>query len=111
MKLVFTLLFILPSLGFSQYTTVLKLNMHDYSEFVVYLDAVKYDLCDEISINSLKPGLHKLKVYKQKKYFNVLDNSSSTRLISVYNGEITILENRCTSCVIDKFHQNNTIIR
>lgn len=111
MKVVFTLLYIYPFFGFAQYSTVLELNMHDYSKFVVYLDAVKYDICDQISISTLKPGDHEIRVYKQKTYFNSLDNSSSNRLISVYNGEITILENKCTSCVIDKFHQNNTVIR
>ena len=111
MKVVFTLLYIYPFFGFAQYSTVLELNMHDYSKFVVYLDAVKYDICDQISISALKPGDHEIRVYKQKTYFNSSDNSSSNRLISVYNGEITILENKCTSCVIDKFHQNNTVIR
>ena len=111
MRVVFTLLYLFPLLGFSQYSTVLELNMHDYSKFVVYLDNVKYDICDQISISAIKPGAHEIKVYKQKKYFNSFDNSSSTRLISVYNGDITILENKCTSCVIDKFHQNNTVIR
>ena len=85
--------------------------MHDYSRFVVYLDAIEYEVCDQISINALQPGAHQLQVYKQKKYFNSIDNSSSTRLISVYSGEITIVENKCTTCIIDKFHQSNTVIR
>ena len=111
MKTVLAFLFITPFLGVSQSSTALELNMHDYSKFVIYLDAIKYDVCDKISISAIQPGEHQLQVYKQKEYFNSVDHSSSTRLISVYNGEITIVENKCTSCIIDKFHQNNTVIR
>jgi hypothetical protein len=111
MKAVITFLFLTPFMGMAQYSTVLELNMHDYSKFVVYLDTVEYDVCDQISINALKPGAHQLRVYKQKHYFNSSDNSLSIRLISVYDGKVTLVENKCTTCIIDKFHQTNTVIR
>jgi hypothetical protein len=91
----------------SQFSTVLELNMHDYSKFIVYLDTVEYDACDQISISSLLPGPHQLRVFKKKEYFN----SSFSRLVPVYSGNITLVKNKCTTCVIDKFHQNNTVIR
>lgn len=111
MRVLFLSLLIAPVFGFSQSATMLQLSMHDYSDFVIQLDAVKYDACAEVSINSIQPGEHQLKVYKEKSYFNTSDNTTTVRLIPVYSGEVVILENKCTTCVIDKFHQNNIVIK
>ena len=111
MKTLFLTFIIIPFIGVSQHSTLLELSMYDHSNIVIHIDTVKYNACSQILVNTLQPGEHQLKVFKRKQYFNSSSNTTSSRLIPVFKGEIVIVDNKCTSCIIDKFHQNNIVIK
>lgn len=92
MRTLFLSFFIAPFIGVSQYSTVLELNMYDYSNIVIHVDTIEYDACSQVSVNALQLGEHQLKVFKQKQYFNASSNISAFRLIPVYSGKIVIVD-------------------
>ncbi|MDG1517125.1 MAG: hypothetical protein P8Q42_03790 [Flavobacteriales bacterium] len=105
MKTLSTFFLYLPIIGFSQYSASLELHMINASEIIVCFDGKTYSPCSKFELQNLSKGEHELKIYKPKLYLNPSDNSNSKRLVSIYNGSITLAENQYTTCSINKYHQ------
>lgn len=111
MKILSTIFFLSPFLLNAQYAATLELSMFDYSELIVEINNEQYDPCEKFVLNNVQPGEYQIKVFQAKEYSKGQGNKIAKRLIPVYSGPISIYENKCTTCTIDKFHQNNTIIK
>lgn len=111
MKLLSTFLVLSPFFLNAQYAASLELSMFDYSELIVEINNKQFDACDKFVLNNIQPGEYQLKVFQSKNYYQEQNQGIAKRLIPVYSGPISIYENKCTTCTIDKFHQNNTIIK
>ena len=101
----------LPIIGFSQHSTSLELNMINASEIIVCFDGKTYSPCSKFKLQNLLKGEHELKIYKPKLYLNPSDDTNSKRLVSIYNGNITLAENQYTTCSINEYHQKVISIR
>lgn len=100
-----------PIIGFSQYSASLELNMINASEIIVCFDGKTYSPCSKFKLQNISKGEHELKIYKPKLYLNPSDNSISKRLVSIYNGNITLGKNQYTTCFINEYHQKVISIR
>jgi hypothetical protein len=74
---------------------------------LLFVSMVKHILL----VQNLLKGDHELKIYKPKLYLNPSDNTISKRLVSIYNGNITLAENQYTTCSINEYHQKVISIR
>lgn len=92
-------------------STSLELKMFNHAQVIVSIDGKQFDACSKFQLEEIKAGDHDLKVYQQKKYINPIDLSISERLIPVYSGDIFIVDNKCTSCIINKYHQKEVSIQ
>lgn len=113
MKVLAATLLALPLGVFSQAdkSTSLELKMFNHSQVVVSIDGKQFDACSNFKLNEISAGDHDLKVYKPKQYVNPIDQSISERLVPVYSGEIFIADNKCTSCIINEYHQKEVRIQ
>lgn len=85
--------------------------MYDFSKVVVEIDSLQFDQCEQLSVTGLEPGEHQITVFQPKSYFDPVNGKLSTRLIQVYNGPLVLFEDKCTTCVIDKYHQQSIVIK
>lgn len=111
MKILSSLFIFSPFLLNAQFAASLELSMFDYSELIVEINNQKFDACDKFILKDVKPGEYNIKVFQAKEYSLSTNPIVSKRLIPVYSGPVSIFKNKCTTCIIDKFHQNNTVIK
>tara|TARA_B100001094_G_C17928949_1_gene669774 strand:- start:503 stop:847 length:345 start_codon:yes stop_codon:yes gene_type:complete len=89
----------------------LELSMFNNKEVVVSVDGMQYDACSKFELKEVSSGDHQIRVYQTKKYVNPLNQTVSKRLIPVFYGEVHVSDNKCTSCVINEYHQNEVKIK
>lgn len=85
--------------------------MINAAEIIVCFDGKTYSSCSKFKLQNISKGKHELKIYKPKLYVNHSDHSISKRLVSIYNGNITLGENQYTTCSINEYHQKVISIR
>jgi hypothetical protein len=85
--------------------------MFNNKEVVVSVDGRQYEACSKFQLKDVTSGDHKIKVFQTKKYVNPVNQSVSKRLIPVYFGEVHISDSKCTSCIINEYHQNEVKIK
>jgi hypothetical protein len=85
--------------------------MFNNKEVIVSVDGRQYEACSKFQLSGITSGKHKIKVFQTKKYINPLNQSVSKRLIPVYFGEVYVSDSKCTSCLINKYHQNEVKIQ
>lgn len=89
----------------------LELSMFNNREVVVSVDGHQYDACSKFQLNNVESGEHSIKVYQTKKYINPINQKVSKRLVPVFSGEVFVSDSKCTSCVINEYHQNEVRIQ
>lgn len=89
----------------------IELSMFNHTQVVVSIDGHKYDACSKFKLDDITAGDHQIKVYKPKQYINPLNNSVSERLIPLYSGDVFVADKKCTSCLINEYHQNEVYIK
>ncbi len=112
MKALGSVLLFLPLIGLSQNqsNTSLVLKMYDRKEILVSIDGESFNAISQLKLDNIEAGRHDLKIYTSKKYINPIDNSMSERLIPVYNGEVFVTDNQCTTCYINEYHEKEVRI-
>lgn len=113
MKILGSVFLLLPLGLFSQSdkSSSLELKMFNHAQVVVSIDGKTFDACSKFTMDEIEAGDHDLKVYQPKQYVNPLDQSVSERLVPVYSGEIFIADSKCTSCIINEYHQKEVSIQ
>tara|TARA_Y100000746_G_scaffold91683_1_gene77918 strand:- start:165 stop:506 length:342 start_codon:yes stop_codon:yes gene_type:complete len=112
MKPLLVFLFTLPFLSFSQdLPTRLEVHMFNNERVVVSLDGKQFDTCSKFKLSGLSAGDHQLKVYKPKRYINPINNSISERLVPIYSGNIYLVTDQKTTCIINEYHQKEIQIK
>ena len=113
MKVLSIILGCLPLFMFSQKNQPgkLELSMFNNREVVVSVDGHQYDACSKFQLNNVESGEHSIKVYQTKKYINPINHKVSKRLVPVFSGEVFVSDSKCTSCVINEYHQNEVRIQ
>lgn len=112
MRTLFVLFSLLSVVGFSQsLPTSLEVQMFNHDRFIVSLDGRQFDCCSKFKLSGISAGDHQLKVYTAKQYINPKNHSISERLVPIYSGNIYLVKDQKTTCVINKYHQKEVKIK
>jgi len=103
---------ILPVFVFTQdLPAILEVQMFNQERILIKLDNRQFQSCSKFKLSGIPAGEYQLKVYTPKKYINPKNFSINERLVPIYSGYIYLAKNQKTTCIINKYHQKEIIIK